>query len=135
MTSEDLPDANNRVMLDQQGNVILHYKENNLEGHRRLQKKLKWLLENLNGGKNFLPKNIYLGKKIPLAGTAHQCGTVRFGNDPKTSALDIYCRSHEVKNLFVMDGSFFPSSSAVNPGLTIMAMALRVGDYLLKEII
>jgi choline dehydrogenase-like flavoprotein len=73
-----------------------------------------------------------LGKKIPLAGTAHQCGTVRFGKDPATSALDPWCRSHEVRNLFAVDGSFFPSSSAVNPGLTIMAMALRVGDYLGK---
>ena len=63
-----------------------------------------------------------------------RCGTIRFGTDPSTSALDIWCRSHEVNNLFVIDGSFFPSSSAVNPSLTINAMALRVGDYLLKEI-
>ena len=71
-----------------------------------------------------------MGKKIPLAGTAHQCGTIRFGTDPKTSVLDTYCRAHEVDNLYVVDGSFFPSSSAVNPALTIMAQALRVGNHL-----
>ena len=134
MTSEDLPDPENRVMIDSNGNIQLHYKENNLEGHKRLQKKLKWILEHVGCEKHLLPNNIYLGKKIPLAGTAHQCGTIRFGNDPKTSALDTWCRSHEVSNLFVVDGSFFPSSSAVNPSLTINAMALRVGDYLLNEI-
>ncbi|MCB0517780.1 MAG: GMC family oxidoreductase [Saprospiraceae bacterium] len=133
MTSEDLPDPNNRVMCDANGNISLHYTENNLEGHRRLQKKLKWLLEHVGCEKHLLPNNIYLGKKILIAGTAHQCGTVRFGNDPNTSALNTWCRSHEVKNLFVVDGSFFPSSSAVNPGLTIMAMALRVGDYILQQ--
>ena len=133
MTSEDLPDPNNRVLLDSNGNIELHYTENNLEGHKRLQKKLKWILEHVGCEQHLLPNNIYLGKKIPLAGTADQCGTIRFGNNPSTSALDTWCRSHQVKNLFVVDGSFFPSSSAVNPSLTIMAMALRVGDYLLKE--
>lgn len=133
MTSEDLPDPNNRVVLDRNGNISLHYTENNLEGHRRLQKKLKWLLEHAGCEKHLLPNNLYLGKKIPLAGTAHQCGTVRFGTDPKTSALDTWCRSHEVKNLYVVDGSFFPSSSAVNPALTIIAMALRVGEHLNQQ--
>jgi len=114
MTSEDLPDPENRVLIDNNGNIQLHYKENNLEGHKRLQKKLKWILEHVGCEKHLLPNNIYLGKKIPLAGTAHQCGTIRFGTDPSTSALDIWCRSHEVNNLFVIDGSFFPSSSAVN---------------------
>jgi len=133
MTSEDLPDPDNRVVLDANGDIQLHYTENNLEGHKQLQKKLKWILEHAGCEEHLLPNNIYLGKKIPLAGTAHQCGTLRFGQDPNTSVLDTWCRSHEVKNLFVVDGSFFPSSSAVNPGLTIMAMALRVGDYLLKE--
>lgn len=133
MTSEDLPDPGNRVTLTPSGGICLHYQENNLEGHKRLQKKLKWILEHAGCEQHLLPNHLYLGKKIPLAGTAHQCGTVRFGNDPSTSALDPWCSSHEVKNLFVVDGSFFPSSSAVNPGLTIMAMALRVGEYIGKE--
>ena len=130
MTSEDLPDPENRVLLTADNNIQLLYKENNLEGHNRLKKKLKWILEHVGCETHILPNNIYLGKKIPLAGTAHQCGTIRFGTDPKTSVLDTYCRAHEVDNLYVVDGSFFPSSSAVNPALTIMAQALRVGNHL-----
>jgi len=75
-------------------------------------------------------RNLFLGDRIPLAGVAHQNGTIRFGSDPKTSALDIHCKAHDVDNLYVVDGSFFPSSAAVNPALTIMANALRVGDHL-----
>jgi choline dehydrogenase-like flavoprotein len=64
---------------------------------------------------------------------AHQNGTVRFGHDPRTSALDVTCRAHEVDNLYVVDGSVFPSSGAVNPALTIMANALRAGDHLIER--
>ncbi|PKP09522.1 MAG: dehydrogenase [Bacteroidetes bacterium HGW-Bacteroidetes-4] len=135
MTSEDLPLAENRVTLDKNGNIKLSYTENNLEGHKRLQKKLRWILEHVGCETHVLPNNVYLGKKIPIAGTAHQCGTIRFGNNPKTSALNTNCRAHEVENLYVVDGSFFPSSSAVNPALTIMANALRVGDHLIKEVL
>jgi choline dehydrogenase-like flavoprotein len=53
-----------------------------------------------------------------------------FGTDPRTSVLDPFCRTHDVKNLFVVDASFFPSSAAVNPGLTIAAQALRVADHI-----
>ena len=79
---------------------------------------------------HLIPLNAYIPARIPLAGVAHQNGTVRFGHDPKTSALDTSCRAHEVDNLYVVDGSFFPSSAAVNPALTIMANALRVGEHL-----
>jgi choline dehydrogenase-like flavoprotein len=75
-----------------------------------------------------------LDQRIPLAGVAHQSGTVRFGDDPATSALDVNCKAHELDNLYVVDGSFFPSSGAVNPALTIMANALRVGDHLLERL-
>ena len=75
-------------------------------------------------------RSFFVGDRIPLAGVAHQNGTIRFGHDPKTSALDANCRAHDVDNLYVVDGSFFPSSAAVNPALTIMANALRVGDHL-----
>jgi choline dehydrogenase-like flavoprotein len=57
---------------------------------------------------------------------SHQCGTLKSGNDPKTSVLNKYCRVHEIENLYVIDGSFFPSSAAMNPALTIAAQALRV---------
>ena len=75
-----------------------------------------------------------LDQRIPLAGIAHQCGTVRFGDDPASSALDVNCKAHDVDNLYVVDTSFFPSSSAVNPALTAMANALRVGDHLLERL-
>ena len=81
-----------------------------------------------------MPAWSILDKRIPLAGAAHQSGTVRFGTDPKASALNIHCRAHEVDNLYVVDTSFFPSSSAVNPALTAMANALRVGDHLLERL-
>ena len=80
------------------------------------------------------PTVFQVGQRIPLAGVAHQNGTIRFGNDPKTSALDANCRAHDVDNLYVVDASFFPSSGAVNPALTIMANALRVGDHLKESL-
>jgi len=135
LTSEDLPDPDNRVTLTKDGQIRLTYTENNLEGHHRLIKKLKWILRNSGCEPGLLPNNLYLGKKIPLAGTAHQCGTVRFGTDPKTSALNTWCRAHDIENLYVVDGSFFPSSSAVNPALTIIAKALRVGEHMINEVL
>jgi choline dehydrogenase-like flavoprotein len=78
-------------------------------------------------------RNAYMKNYIPVAGVAHQAGTVRFGSDPKTSALDENCKAHELDNLYVVDTSFFPSISAVNPALTAMANALRVGDHLLER--
>ena len=81
-----------------------------------------------------IPSWSILDKRIPLAGNAHQCGTVRFGTDPASSALDVNCRAHDVENLYVVDTSFFPSSGAVNPALTAMANALRVGDHLLERL-
>jgi len=81
-----------------------------------------------------IPAWSILDKRIPLAGVAHQSGTVRFGDDPTTSALDVNCRAHDIDNLYVVDTSFFPSSSAVNPALTAMANAARVGDHLLGRL-
>jgi choline dehydrogenase-like flavoprotein len=134
LTSEDLPDPANRVLTNSQGEITLHYTENNLEGHRRLAAKLKAMLSDIGCRDTLLPCSVYLGKKIPIAGTAHQCGTVRFGRDPKTSALDVNCKAHELDNLYVVDSSFFVSSAAVNPSLTIIANALRVGAHVLERI-
>jgi choline dehydrogenase-like flavoprotein len=137
LTSEDLPDPDNRVTVERDGRTRLSYTPNNQEGHRRLQAKLKDLLARIpcpeHGTKchqGVANMNAYIGKRIPLAGVAHQNGTMRFGADPKDSVLDVNCRAHDLDNLYVVDGSFFPSSSAVNPALTIMANALRVGDHL-----
>jgi choline dehydrogenase-like flavoprotein len=131
ITTEDLPDPNNRVEVERDGTIRLRYHENNLEAHRRLVAKLKnELLEHLGCERHLFPNALYLGKKIPLAGVAHQNGTIRLGTDPATSALDTNCKAHELDNLYVVDGSFFPSSSAVNPALTIIANALRVAEHL-----
>jgi choline dehydrogenase-like flavoprotein len=81
-----------------------------------------------------IPNALARDGRIPIEGVAHQCGTVRFGTDPQTSALDVNCRAHDVDNLYVVDTSFFPSSAAVNPALTAMANALRVGDHLLERL-
>jgi choline dehydrogenase-like flavoprotein len=133
LTSEDLPDPENRVALTSNAEIQLRYTPNNLAGHERLGAKVREMLAKAQM-KRIIPTNLYVGGRIPLAGVAHQCGTVRFGNDPASSALDLDCRAHEVENLYVVDGSFFPSSSAVNPALTIMANALRVGDRIRERL-
>jgi choline dehydrogenase-like flavoprotein len=142
LTSEDLPDPDNRVTLDHDGNVELRYTPNNGEGHTRLTAKLEHLLQQQTAchehghrcHQGLFSRSLFIGQRIPLAGVAHQNGTIRFGHDPKTSALDPMCKAHDVDNLYVVDGSFFPSSGAVNPALTIMANALRVGDHLVERL-
>lgn len=141
LTTEDLPRPENRVTLNKNSEIVLSYTPNNVEPHKRLQAKLKELMNNqrkcdVHGGEchqGLFSRNLYLGQQIPLAGVAHQNGTLRFGDDPKTSVLDRDCKAHDLDNLYVVDGSFFPSSSAVNPALTIMANALRVGRHLLER--
>lgn len=138
LTSEDLPRSENRVTLDREGKIVLQYTPNNEEPHRRLIAKLKELMKKqtkcgVHGHEcheGLFSRNLFVGDRIPLAGVAHQNGTIRFGSDPSTSALDTNCKAHELDNLYVVDGSFFPSSAAVNPALTIMANALRVADHL-----
>jgi choline dehydrogenase-like flavoprotein len=134
LTSEDLPDPGNRVTLDRDGQIVLSYTPSNGDGHTRLIRKLEYLLQHLDGHMHLVPRNLFVGSRIPLAGVAHQNGTIRFGRDPKSSALDVNCKAHEVDNLYVVDGSFFPSSGAVNPALTIVANALRVGDHLAERL-
>jgi choline dehydrogenase-like flavoprotein len=142
LTSEDLPDPENRVTLDRDGRIVLSYTPNNGEGHKRLIAKLESMMQqqsrcSLHGTEchqGLFSRNLFVGQRIPLAGVAHQNGTVRFGHDPRTAALDPHCKAHEVDNLYVVDGSFFPSSGAVNPALTIMANALRVGDHILERL-
>lgn len=142
LTSEDLPNPNNRVTLDAAGNIVLSYKPNNEEGHKRLIAKLKELMRQQTSCRvhghdcheGLFSRNLFAGQRIPLAGVAHQVGTVRFGTDVKSSALDANCKAHDVDNLYVVDGSFFVSSGAVNPALTIMANALRVGDRIIERL-
>jgi choline dehydrogenase-like flavoprotein len=142
LTSEDLPDPKNRVTVDADGKIVLSYTPNNQEGHQRLIVKLKELMQPqskcaIHGPachEGLFARNLFVGQRIPLAGVAHQVGTVCFGNDPKSSALDKNCKAHDLDNLYVVDGSFFVSSGAVNPALTIMANALRVGEHLKERL-
>ncbi|MGE0812632.1 MAG: GMC family oxidoreductase [Vicinamibacterales bacterium] len=142
LTSEDLPDPDNRVTLDRDGGIVLGYTPNNETAHAELQARLKRLMASqrrcdIHGESchvGLFGRSLFVGQRIPLAGVAHQCGTVRFGTDPASSALNVHCRAHDVDNLYVVDGSFFPSSGAVNPALTIMANALRVGDHLVERL-
>lgn len=134
LTTEDLPDPNNRVTINSKGEIKLSYTFNNVVPTKRLKKKLESLLEPIGCEKGLLNNNIYLGKTIPIAGVGHQAGTCRFGTDPKTSVLDVNCMAHDLDNLYVVDSSFFPSIAAVNPSLTIIANAMRVGDHIMERL-
>ncbi len=134
LTTEDIPHPDNRVTVDRQGGIHLAKTYYNTESHKRLLGKLKQLLGPMGCHETAIPRWSVLGQQIPIAGIAHNCGTVRFGTDPRTSALDVNCKAHDLDNLYVVDTSFFPSSSAVNPALTAMANALRVGDHLLDRL-
>lgn len=133
LTAEDLPSPENRVTLREDGSIRLSYTLNNTEAYERLEAKLKDLLtraEALHGR----ARPEFLSARLGIGGVSHQNGTLRFGTDPAVSVLDVDCRAHEVANLYVVDGSFFPSSSAVNPSLTIMANALRVSERILERL-
>jgi len=134
LTTEDIPHPGNRVTVDRKGNTHLAKTYSNLEPHRRLLAKLRRLLGRVGCRQMTIPRWSVLSQQIPLEGIAHNCGTVRFGTDPMTSALDVDCRAHDLDNLYVVDTSFFPSSSAVNPSLTAIANALRVGDHVLERL-
>jgi choline dehydrogenase-like flavoprotein len=121
--SEDLPDPENRVTVERDGRIRLAYRPNNLAPHERLVKETKRILRRLGFW-------MVMAHSHRAKNTTHQCGTLCFGTDPASSVLDPFCRTHDISNLFVVDASFFPSSAAVNPGLTIIAQALRVADHI-----
>jgi len=134
LSTEDLPLPENRVTLTTDGHIQISYTASNEEPKDRLFHQLRDMLKDLGMHHgHLLPHHAYLKNEIPVAGCAHQAGTVRFGSDPSTSALDTNCKAHELDNLYVVDTSFFPSIGAVNPALTAMANALRVGDHLLER--
>jgi len=131
LTTEDLPKPENRVTTDKDGNVHVAYSPTNLEEADRLYGELKKILNHTGMAEHHvLSKNFYADMNMGIAAVAHQAGTVRFGSDPATSVLDVNCKAHELDNLYVVDTSFFPSIGAVNPALTAMANALRVGDHI-----
>ncbi len=124
--SEDLPSVDNRVTVERDGRIRLEYRPNNLVPHRMLVAETERILKRL--GFWLVVKHSHGNRN-----TTHQCGTLCFGTDPRASVLDPFCRTHDVENLFVVDASFFPSSGAVNPGLTIAAQALRVADHIIER--
>ena len=135
LSTEDLPASDNRVTLDRDGNIRLKYNPTNSTAAQRLYHQLKSMLSDLGmHSDHLIHRFAYMKSDIPLAGVAHQAGTCRFGTDPTTSVLDINCKAHDLDNLYVVDTSFFPSIGAVNPALTAMANAIRVGDHLLQRL-
>jgi choline dehydrogenase-like flavoprotein len=133
LSSEDLPRPGNRIYYDGD-RVVLDVTEGDMEAHRRLKQKLEQILTRAGAHPLLLDRNLYLGKDIPIGGTAHQAGTARFGTSPATSVLDLDCKAHELDNLYITDASFFPSIGAVNPTLTIVANALRVADKIQQRL-
>jgi choline dehydrogenase-like flavoprotein len=134
LTTEDLPMPENRVTVDDSGNIHLAYRSTNDEEAHRLYGELKKILNHVGMPEHHvLSKNFYMDMDIPIAGCAHQAGTCRFGTDPATSVLDVNCKAHELDNLYVVDTSFFPSIGAVNPALTAIANGIRVGEHLLER--
>ncbi|MGH2415772.1 MAG: GMC family oxidoreductase, partial [Microcystaceae cyanobacterium] len=135
LQTEDLPDSNNRVRV-QGSKLHLDYTPNNVEAHDRLIYHWTEVLKAIDKTtkSSVLPLSIYPYSNTPIRVVAHQSGTCRFGEDPTTSVLDLNCRTHDVDNLYIVDSSFFPSSSAVSPALTIMANALRVGEHLISRL-
>jgi choline dehydrogenase-like flavoprotein len=135
LSTEDLPMPDNRITLEQDGSIKLSYTLNNQVPKQKLYDQLKSMLNHLGMHPNHLiPRNLYMKNEIGVGGVAHQAGTARFGKDPKTSVLNVDCKAHELDNLYIVDTSFFPSIGAVNPALTAMANALRVGDHLLQRL-
>jgi choline dehydrogenase-like flavoprotein len=135
LQTEDLPNPENRVTVDGAGKLTLNYTPNNQVSKQKLYDKLKSMLSHLGMHPDYLiPRNAYMKVDIPIAGCAHQAGTCRFGTNAKSSVLDPTCKAHELDNLYVVDASFFVSIGAVNPSLTVMANAIRVGDHLLRRL-
>jgi choline dehydrogenase-like flavoprotein len=123
--TEDLPRPDNRVTIAPDGRIRLVYQPNNVQAHARLVEELRRIL----GALGYWSPKIF-AHSTGARNTTHQCGTLVFGTDPAASVLDPFCRTHDVENLFVVDASFFPSSAAVNPALTIIAQALRVAEHI-----
>lgn len=133
LTAEDLPDPGNRVELRSDGSIRLSYRPNNTEACERLVQRFTAALSKAAERAGKRPPAC-LSARLGVSGVSHQNGTLRFGTDPRSSVLDVHCRAHDLDNLYAVDASFFPSSSAVNPSLTIMANAMRIGDHLLERL-
>ncbi|MEL6928583.1 MAG: GMC family oxidoreductase [Cyanobacteria bacterium J06600_6] len=134
LQTEDLPDPENRVRWSND-KIRVDYTLNNLEARDRLIERWKQVLKKMHRTtKHVVPFGYYPSSCMPLSAVGHQCGTCRFGSDPTTSVLDLNCRTHDLDNLYVVDSSFFPSNTGVNPTLTIIANAIRVAEHLKQRL-
>jgi choline dehydrogenase-like flavoprotein len=142
LTSEDLPRFENQVRLSKDGRIVIDYTETNAAEFDRLMMRWKEVLKSVGCGCHILPNGKYFNagtvttftNKLGVSGLGHQVGTAKFGADPATSVLNLNCKTHDLDNLYVVDGSFFVSSAAVNPTLTIIANAIRVGEHLRERL-
>ena len=125
--SEDLGIPENRVMIDDQERIHLLRRGTNTEAHEALLDQVKRIMR-----RSGYP--VCIVDRRGIRAIQHQCGTIRFGNDPGTAVLDPWCKAYDLENLYVMDASFFPTSGAVNPSLTIVAQVLRAAEHLKGEI-
>ncbi|BAY39650.1 glucose-methanol-choline oxidoreductase [Nostoc sp. NIES-2111] len=130
--TEDLPNINNRVRVEGE-RIFLDYTDNNESAFNRLSHRWIEVLKSIESRHDNKEIAAHIPQKMTIREVGHQCGTCRFGEDPHNSVLDINCRTHDLDNLYVVDGSFLPSSTALNPSLTIIANALRVGEHLLER--
>ena len=121
LESEDLPTKENRVLVDESGRIVINWVPNNMQAHKKLIKETKKVLR-----KAGYP--LVIAQTMGIETNSHQCGTAVAGHDPQSSVLDEFCRTHDHENLYVVDSSFFPSSAAANPALTIAAQAIRVAE-------
>ena len=135
LTAEDLPNSNNRVTLRDDGTIKVDYTRTNYTAFEKLKDKLKEVFTKLGEIDADYKDVKWGGYDLDISGMSHQNGTLRFGKDPKLSVLDQNCKTHDLENVYVVDASFFPSCGAFNPALTIAANALRVGDYLINNIL
>jgi choline dehydrogenase-like flavoprotein len=135
ITAEDLPDPENRVSLRKDGTIKTAYTVNNREAYLMIKAKLHYLLDQLEEKDPLMRNSTRVGYDLGVSGVSHQMGTLKFGHDPKTSVLDVNCKAHDLENLYAVDASFFVSSGAFNPSLTIAANALRIGEHLKRNVL
>jgi choline dehydrogenase-like flavoprotein len=124
--SEDLPHPENRATLTPAGGIQVHWQPTNRLAHEKLIETTKRVMREAG-------YPLILVQRMGIETNSHQCGTLRFGNDPETAVLDATCKAYDLDNLYAIDSSFFPSSAAINPGLTIAAQALRVAEHLVDH--
>lgn len=126
MTSEELPDPNNRIQLGKDGQLEVTWRPNNEKAHAVLLANVKKMMRNAGYPFNF-------HKRFGIAANAHQCGTLRLGFEPASSVCDPTGKIHGVDNLYVADASVFPSSTAMAPTLTLVALSLKMGQRLISN--